>query len=56
MQPGWQPVTVGDDQVIHQRVNLVYAQYGGLVDANGIQPTKVGAIPSHLAAMMQTNP
>lgn len=26
-----------------------------LVDANGIQPTKVGAIPSHLAAMMQTN-
>lgn len=26
-----------------------------LVDANGIQPTKVGTIPSHLAAMMQTN-
>ncbi|MDI4745859.1 hypothetical protein MJL33_29015, partial [Salmonella enterica subsp. enterica serovar Kentucky] len=24
-----------------------------LVDANGIQPTKVGTIPSHLAAMMQ---
>ncbi|MDT1800333.1 alpha-glucosidase/alpha-galactosidase, partial [Salmonella enterica subsp. enterica serovar Oslo] len=26
-----------------------------LVDANGIQPTNVGTIPSHLAAMMQTN-
>ncbi|HCE3560663.1 alpha-glucosidase/alpha-galactosidase [Vibrio parahaemolyticus] len=26
-----------------------------LVDANGIQPTKVGPIPNHLAALMQTN-
>lgn len=26
-----------------------------LVDENGIQPTKIGAIPPHLAAMMQTN-
>lgn len=26
-----------------------------LVDSNGIQPTKVGEIPSHLAALMQTN-
>ena len=26
-----------------------------LVDANGIQPTKVGALPAHLAALMQTN-
>ncbi|MDG6896304.1 alpha-glucosidase/alpha-galactosidase [Volucribacter amazonae] len=26
-----------------------------LVDANGIRPTKVGKIPSHLAALMQTN-
>jgi alpha-galactosidase len=26
-----------------------------LVDKNGIQPTKIGAIPPHLAAMMQTN-
>lgn len=26
-----------------------------LVDANGIQPTKVGTLPSHLAALMQTN-
>ncbi|EJE1252122.1 alpha-glucosidase/alpha-galactosidase [Vibrio parahaemolyticus] len=26
-----------------------------LVDANGIQPTKVGRIPTHLAALMQTN-
>lgn len=25
------------------------------VDANGIQPTKVGALPAHLAALMQTN-
>ena len=26
-----------------------------LVDANGVQPTKVGALPPHLAALMQTN-
>ena len=26
-----------------------------LVDANGIQPTKAGTLPSHLAALMQTN-
>ncbi|MFW1459298.1 alpha-glucosidase/alpha-galactosidase [Vibrio parahaemolyticus] len=26
-----------------------------LVDANGIHPTKVGRIPNHLAALMQTN-
>ncbi|HCG8571561.1 alpha-glucosidase/alpha-galactosidase [Vibrio parahaemolyticus] len=26
-----------------------------LVDSNGIQPTKVGRIPNHLAALMQTN-
>ncbi|WEM45147.1 alpha-glucosidase/alpha-galactosidase (plasmid) [Photobacterium sp. DA100] len=26
-----------------------------LVDANGIQPTAVGKLPSHLAALMQTN-
>lgn len=26
-----------------------------LVDANGIRPTKVGKLPSHLAALMQTN-
>lgn len=26
-----------------------------LVDMNGIQPTKIGAIPPHLAALMQTN-
>jgi alpha-galactosidase len=26
-----------------------------LVDANGIQPTRIGTLPSHLAALMQTN-
>jgi alpha-galactosidase len=26
-----------------------------LVDANGIQPTYIGALPPHLAALMQTN-
>jgi alpha-galactosidase len=26
-----------------------------LVDKNGIQPTKIGSLPPHLAAMMQTN-
>ena len=26
-----------------------------LVDANGVQPTKIGTIPPHLAALMQTN-
>jgi alpha-galactosidase len=25
------------------------------VDSNGVQPTKVGALPAHLAALMQTN-
>ncbi len=26
-----------------------------LVDANGVQPTRVGALPIHLAALMRTN-
>ena len=26
-----------------------------LVDANGVQPTRIGAIPPQLAALMQTN-
>jgi alpha-galactosidase len=26
-----------------------------LVDTNGVQPTKIGALPPHLAALMQTN-
>jgi alpha-galactosidase len=26
-----------------------------LVDSNGVQPTRIGAIPPHLAALMQTN-
>jgi alpha-galactosidase len=26
-----------------------------LVDKSGLQPTKIGALPPHLAAMMQTN-
>ena len=26
-----------------------------LVDANGVQPTKIGSLPPHLAALMQTN-
>ncbi|MCA9968371.1 MAG: alpha-glucosidase/alpha-galactosidase, partial [Anaerolineales bacterium] len=26
-----------------------------LVDHNGIQPTKIGSLPPHLAALMQTN-
>ena len=26
-----------------------------LVDKNGVQPTKIGALPPHLAAIMQTN-
>jgi alpha-galactosidase len=26
-----------------------------LVDKNGVQPTKIGALPPHLAAMMRTN-
>jgi alpha-galactosidase len=25
------------------------------VDKNGIQPTKIGSLPPHLAALMQTN-
>jgi alpha-galactosidase len=26
-----------------------------VVDKNGVQPTKIGALPPHLAAMMRTN-
>jgi alpha-galactosidase len=26
-----------------------------LVDTNGVQPTRIGALPPHLAALMQTN-
>jgi alpha-galactosidase len=26
-----------------------------LVDKNGLQPTKIGSLPPHLAALMQTN-
>jgi alpha-galactosidase len=26
-----------------------------LVDGNGVQPTRIGALPPHLAALMQTN-
>jgi len=26
-----------------------------LVDQNGVQPTRIGALPPHLAAIMQTN-
>jgi alpha-galactosidase len=26
-----------------------------LIDKNGVQPTKIGALPPHLAALMQTN-
>jgi alpha-galactosidase len=26
-----------------------------VVDKNGVQPTRIGALPAHLAALMQTN-
>ncbi len=46
---------VRNDSLIDNLPQGCCVEVACLVDANGIQPTKVGTIPSHLAAMMQTN-
>ena len=46
---------VRNDNLIDNLPQGCCVEVACLVDANGIQPTKVGALPSHLAAMMQTN-
>ncbi|WP_386688266.1 alpha-glucosidase/alpha-galactosidase [Lonepinella sp. MS14437] len=58
-------IWTGDPSVIYGNVKNDYlienlpsdccVEVACLVDANGIRPTKVGKIPSHLAALMQTN-
>ena len=46
---------VKNDQLIDNLPTDCCVEVACLVDANGIRPTKVGAIPNHLAALMQTN-
>ncbi|MEB1055982.1 MULTISPECIES: alpha-galactosidase [Citrobacter freundii complex] len=46
---------VRNDNLIDNLPQGCCVEVACLVDANGIQPTKVGTLPSHLAAMMQTN-
>ncbi|STU79665.1 alpha-galactosidase [Klebsiella pneumoniae] len=46
---------VRNDNLIDNLPQGCCVEVACLVDANGIQPTKVGALPAHLAALMQTN-
>ena len=46
---------VRNDDLIDNLPQGCCVEVACLVDANGIQPTKVGALPAHLAALMQTN-
>ncbi|MDH2926168.1 alpha-glucosidase/alpha-galactosidase [Lonepinella koalarum] len=46
---------VKNDQLIENLPSDCCVEVACLVDANGIQPTHVGKIPNHLAALMQTN-
>ncbi|WP_413111190.1 alpha-glucosidase/alpha-galactosidase [Thaumasiovibrio sp. DFM-14] len=46
---------VRNDQLIDNLPEGCCVEVACLVDKNGIQPTKVGKLPSHLAALMQTN-
>lgn len=46
---------VRNDHLIDNLPEGCCVEVACLVDANGITPTKVGKIPSHLAALMQTN-
>jgi len=46
---------VKNDGLIENLPQECCVEVACLVDANGIQPTKVGRLPSHLAALMQTN-
>lgn len=46
---------VRNDALIDNLPSGCCVEVACLVDKNGIRPTKVGSIPSHLAALMQTN-
>jgi alpha-galactosidase len=46
---------VGNHGVIDNLPEGCSVEVPCLVDANGIQPTKIGLLPPHLAALMQTN-
>lgn len=46
---------VRNDRLIDNLPEGCCVEVACLVDANGITPTKVGKLPSHLAALMQTN-
>ncbi len=46
---------VANDSIIDNLPHGCTVEVPCLVDGNGIQPTRVGAIPPHLAALMQTN-
>ncbi|MBD8892565.1 alpha-glucosidase/alpha-galactosidase [Roseibium litorale] len=44
-----------NDQIISNLPQGCCVEVPCLVDRNGIQPTRIGALPPHLAALMQTN-
>lgn len=46
---------VRNDSLIDNLPEGCCVEVACLVDTNGVRPTKVGKIPSHLAALMQTN-
>ncbi len=46
---------VANDRLIDNLPNDCCVEVPCLVDSNGIQPTKIGALPPQLAALMQTN-
>lgn len=46
---------VGNDGLVSNLPDDCCVEVPCLVDRNGVQPTTIGEIPSHLAAMMQTN-
>ncbi len=46
---------VANDGLIDNLPSTSCVEVPCLVDGNGIQPTKIGSIPPHLAALMQTN-
>ena len=46
---------VANDGLIDNLPSSACVEVPCLVDGNGVQPTKIGTIPPHLAALMQTN-
>ncbi len=46
---------VQNDNLIDNLPNGCVVEVPCVVDKNGVQPTKIGALPPHLAALMQTN-